>query len=199
MATFTRTYTFVAPNKIKGSEVNQSFAEIATFLNNSVVHVDGSKAFTGIPSIATGIDPSASNHLTRKAYVDAGDLLRPKVPAPDSGSAFSAVVGGTPTVGTSQFLMQAGTFSGATNTAGTLANNVSFPTSFPNGLLSLTVVPVYSSSRSVFHSVRVTVQNKTGFNVDAWELNGTTAFGLPYNLNPCVSQTIKFNWIAIGW
>jgi hypothetical protein len=186
-------------NKGKASEINQNFADISTFLNNSVVHVDGSKAFTGIPSIATGIDPSASNHLSRKAYVDAGDLLRPRVPAPDSGLSFSAVVGGVPTVGTSQLLIQAGTFSGSTNASGTLANNITFPTAFPNGVLSLTVTPVYTSTRSVFHSVRITTQAKTGFNVDAWELVGTTAFGLPWNLNPCISQTIKFNWIAIGW
>jgi hypothetical protein len=199
MATFTRTWTFTAGTKVKTSEVNKNFTDVSTFLNNSVVHVDGSKAFTGIPSVATGIDPSTANHLSRKAYVDAGDLLRPRVPAPDSGSAFSAVIGGTPTVGTSQFLVQAGTYSGSTNSTGTLANNLSFPTAFPNGLLSLMVVPVYSSTRTVFYSVRVTAQNKAGFNVDAWELAGTTAFGLPYNLNPCVSQTIKFNWIAIGW
>lgn len=196
MATFARTYTFAAGNKVKASEVNQNFTDVTTFLNNSVVHVDGSKPFTGIPSISTGTNPTLDNHLARKAYVDAGDLLRVKVP---SGGTITTVVGGTPTVGTAQFIVQAGTFSGNTNSSGTLDTAVSFPTAFPNGLVALVVTPVYQSTRSVFHSVRITSQTKSNFNVDAWELAGTTAFGLPYNLTPSNAQPIKFNWFAVGW
>lgn len=72
MSTLVKTTTFVdGPGHfILSAEVNQNFDEIITFLNNLVVHTDGSKVFTGIPT-GPAADPTSDNQFARKAYVDA--------------------------------------------------------------------------------------------------------------------------------
>lgn len=47
MATAAVTNTFVAATAAEAAEVNTNFTDLVTFLNNSVVHRDGSKAMTG--------------------------------------------------------------------------------------------------------------------------------------------------------
>lgn len=69
MATASKTYTFVAGTTAEASKVNQNFDDLVGFLNNSVVHADGSVAFSGIPSLP-GTNPTADNQAARKAYVD---------------------------------------------------------------------------------------------------------------------------------
>jgi hypothetical protein len=51
------------------SQVNQNFTDLVTFLNNSVVHRDGSVALTAALSLAAA-DPTANDHAARKSYVD---------------------------------------------------------------------------------------------------------------------------------
>ena len=53
MATATVTYDFVNDTIIESGEVDQNFTDILTFLNASVVHVDGSKAMTGLLTLHT--------------------------------------------------------------------------------------------------------------------------------------------------
>lgn len=66
----------VIPNAIvngqpnDGSQVAANFTAIANWINANAVHLDGSKAFTAIPS-GPGSDPTTANQFTRKAYVDA--------------------------------------------------------------------------------------------------------------------------------
>lgn len=50
--------------------VNANFSALVTWINANAVHLDGSKAFTGVPS-GPASDPVSANQLTRKAYVDA--------------------------------------------------------------------------------------------------------------------------------
>jgi hypothetical protein len=70
VATAAVTYNFTALTQATAAEVNQNFDDLVTFLNDDVIHVDGSKAFTAVPS-GPASNPTTDNQLTRKAYVDA--------------------------------------------------------------------------------------------------------------------------------
>lgn len=50
--------------------VNANFTALVNWINTNAVHLDGSKAFTAVPS-GPATDPTNVNHLVRKAYVDA--------------------------------------------------------------------------------------------------------------------------------
>lgn len=63
------TNNFTAGTPAVADDVDTNFADLVTWLNTNAVHLDGSKAFTGIPS-GPASDPSTANQLTRKAYVD---------------------------------------------------------------------------------------------------------------------------------
>lgn len=67
MATASVTTTFVNGTTADASQVNTNFNDLVSFLNGSVVHVDGSKAFT---APVTGVAPTADLHLATKKYVD---------------------------------------------------------------------------------------------------------------------------------
>lgn len=56
-----------APSDADAVDVN--FAALVTWINTNVPHLDGSKAFTSVPSGPTA-DPTTADQLTRKAYVD---------------------------------------------------------------------------------------------------------------------------------
>lgn len=70
MATASVTYSFSGGGNAVASQVNQDFSDVVTFLNNSVLHVDGSKQLTGQLSLTAGTDPTSADHAARKAYVD---------------------------------------------------------------------------------------------------------------------------------
>ena len=70
MATASVTYSFSGGGNAAASAVNQDFSDVVTFLNNSVLHVDGSKQLTGQLSLLSGTDPTADDHAARKKYVD---------------------------------------------------------------------------------------------------------------------------------
>lgn len=70
MATASVTYSFSGGGNAAASQVNQDFSDVVTFLNNSVLHVDGSKQLTGQLSLLSGTDPTADDHAARKKYVD---------------------------------------------------------------------------------------------------------------------------------
>lgn len=63
------TYNFVAGTDAVADNVDTNFNDIVSWVNTNAVHLDGTKAFTGIPS-GPSSDPSSANQLTRKAYVD---------------------------------------------------------------------------------------------------------------------------------
>ena len=70
MAAASVTYNFTPSTTIVAAQVNQNFTDIVNFLNTQAMHKDGSVAFTAVPS-GPAVDPSTSNHLVRKAYIDA--------------------------------------------------------------------------------------------------------------------------------
>lgn len=67
MATAAITNTFVNATVADADEVNANFADLVSFLNNSVVHRDGSKSLTDAIS---GVTPTLASHLATKGYVD---------------------------------------------------------------------------------------------------------------------------------
>jgi microcystin-dependent protein len=64
------TYNFVAGTPSVADNVDQNFTDLVTWINTNAVHLDGSKAFTAVPS-GPATDPVSANELARKAYVDA--------------------------------------------------------------------------------------------------------------------------------
>ena len=68
----TVTNNFTAGTPAVADAVDQNFTDVTTWINANAVHLDGSKAFTGIPS-GPATDPTTANQFTRKSYVDAGD------------------------------------------------------------------------------------------------------------------------------
>ena len=64
------TYNFVAGTPSVADNVDQNFTDLVNWINTNAVHLDGSKAFTAVPS-GPATDPVSANQLARKAYVDA--------------------------------------------------------------------------------------------------------------------------------
>jgi microcystin-dependent protein len=69
MANASVTNVFVAGTPVRASEANQNFTDVLAFMNNQIVHRDGSKSFYNIPSVDSG-SPVSGQDLTTKAYVD---------------------------------------------------------------------------------------------------------------------------------
>ncbi len=60
---------FTAGTPAVADDVDANFASLVTWVNTNAVHLDGSKAFTAVPS-GPATDPTTANQLTRKTYVD---------------------------------------------------------------------------------------------------------------------------------
>lgn len=67
---------FVQGTPSVADDVDQNFTDITSWINANATHLDGSKAFTGVVTLA-GVDPTLPNHAVRKSYVDALNLLSP--------------------------------------------------------------------------------------------------------------------------
>ena len=72
MGTLNKQYTFQDLTDIVAAHVNVNFDDIVAFINQQLVHADGTKPFTAVP-VGPAADPTSANHLARKAYVDARD------------------------------------------------------------------------------------------------------------------------------
>jgi len=70
VATPAVTNTLANGNTVDADELNENFTDLVDFLDDEVVHVDATKAFTGIPTLPAS-DPTTANQATRKSYVDA--------------------------------------------------------------------------------------------------------------------------------
>ena len=66
----TMTYSFTNGTTAAANEVNANFTTLVNWITNNAMQLDGSVAFTSIPS-GPASDPTTDNQLTRKAYVDA--------------------------------------------------------------------------------------------------------------------------------
>lgn len=75
--------TFVAETPAYAAEVNENFQLFATWIAANAMQIDGSVAFTNIPSGPAGADPVSADQFTRKAYVDS--VASGGAPAADIG------------------------------------------------------------------------------------------------------------------
>jgi hypothetical protein len=187
MATASKSYSFVSGDYARSAEVNQNFDDIIAFLNGSVIHKDGTVAFTGAPSYAA--DPASGNVLTRKSYVET-NAITPLTNRLKVVDVATPLVTSKPTVTATQFTVQGGT---GTVGANTVSQAVTFPTAFPNGVVS--VVASIGDSTGVT-ALQVNGYLKTGFTVNGYSLltafDGSQYFG-------ALAGTWRYNWIAIGW
>ena len=62
--------SFTNGNATDAVTMNANFTTLLAWINANAVHLDASKAFTGVPS-GPATDPTTANHLTRKSFVDA--------------------------------------------------------------------------------------------------------------------------------
>lgn len=69
MATSSVSYTFAAGETIASAKLNQNNTDLVNFLNNQVVHKDGSTTMTGALTLPAS-DPVSANQAARKSYVD---------------------------------------------------------------------------------------------------------------------------------
>lgn len=83
---------FVAGTPSVADDVDANFAAVVAWINANAVHLDGSKAFTAVPS-GPASDPSSDNQLARKAYVDKTPDPRRGVRLQKVTQSFSAAAG----------------------------------------------------------------------------------------------------------
>jgi len=201
MANYTTTYTFTAGTKVKASEANANFSNIASFLNDSVIHVDGSKSFTGIPTVsgAAAVNPSSANQLARKQYVDDQDTAINTTVTSNKTAADNSFLK-RPQVEQDDRIIRAADFVGTTDANGELtvtfrnaANSANLP--FPNGVATV----VACSGDSSVPGIVVAIKSKstTGFVVKVWKTVTVTAFGSTV-LDPAASASVRISYFAYG-
>lgn len=216
MAVFTKTYTFTAGTKVKASEANQNFNDVSTFLNNSVVHVDASKAFTGVP-LGPSTDPSVDNHLARKKYVDDAVALRVKIDGTTAFTGIPTVPASSPTtdnqltrkkyvddlVGTSKVSlpsttspqMRVGNVVGTTDANGEIT--FTFSTAFPTACLGVCITIGDVSAGGMVAGVKTLTTSS--FTAAIWTPTVVAGIGGGYGVSRQASSAVRLNYIAVGY
>lgn len=196
MATLLKQFTFVAATTINPSQVNANFDDLYTFVNNSLVHVDGSRAMTGALDLVAA-DPTSGNQATRKSYVDAqvatantaaANALTTagyKARALASNGSIQMTPPALPNWATTPLLIQGGRLDVTTNGAGDFT--ITFPQAFPNGLLAVTCNSLIAA-RNFFLTVHDTGTN-SAVAVRVYQQGGGVL----------ASLATTINYIAIGW
>ena len=189
MSTFSLQYTFTADTDAVASEVNTNFSDISDFLNDNLVHLDGSKTMTGA-LVLPASDPVSANQAARKSYVDAGDAsnlaaLNLKAKALASNSSIDGAGTAAPTWASTQLLVEGGRQDVTTNAAGDFT--LTFPTAFPNGVLAVVVTSLIAA-RNFYFAVHDT-GTKAAVAVRVYQHDGTVL----------VSSSTTVSYIALGW
>lgn len=191
-------WTFTAGDNIVASQVNANFTAVKDYVNSNVVLKDA-PTFTSIPTLPA-TDPSSDNQATRKKYVDttvsASGLNRLKVNGVGGLQTGATVaVGSSPTVSTTQFVVEAGV---ASFTAADGIFSVTFPVAFTNGVISIVATVTGSSTYEAGTPnawVRIGAQSKTAFS--GIVLQPGSVFGVTGAV--AFPSACKVNWIAVGW
>lgn len=143
-----------------GDAANAS--DISTPINQLATVINGGIDDTNISSVSGS--KIADTTITTAKLQDSA-VTPAKMLGIDLFAATAPIDGGTaPTAGSGQFYIQAG-FTTANFPGGGFGANVTFPTPFPNGLLSLTWS--YASSSTAFEAARTTNETKTGFTLNS--------------------------------
>lgn len=161
---------FTPSTAIESDEIEADFQALVDFLNNDVIHADASHAFTGVPS-GPATDPTSSNQLTRKAYVDA-----------------TATAGDTAVKALVPWL-KGGVSSSRTSDG---AGNVTIPHGFPGGTPPVAAVVTCKVGTGPIGASKITVVNV--LSIDATNINCRV-----YNSNtgdPTAGSGWIFHWMA---
>jgi hypothetical protein len=184
MATASVTHTFSTGGTILASQHNTNNSDLVSFLNNETVHKDGSVAMTGLLSL-TGTDPSTANQAARKAYVDAGNLLNPRIDSDGTVQAGVSYISGT-----HQPWVQGASENLTPNGSG--EDTITFPRAFPTGLAAVVVTMGELESGLTF-IFKVVTHNLSSCVIRTYSDAAAGLFGIH------TSGTITVNWIALGW
>lgn len=210
MPTLIKQFTFVADTNIAPNQVNANFDDIVSFINNELIHKDGTRAMTAHLSLLAA-DPASDNQAARKAYVDAkanastGVANAAQTAANnaqtaannaqvtadrrarglDSNSAQAPVDVGKPDWNVTSMLIQGGTAVVNTNASGT--GVLTFPSQFPNACLAVVANPgaLVFNHYLVFHDSG----SKGAIAFDVFKHDGTKF----------ANSTIRITYIALGW
>lgn len=149
MAAASVTHTFVAATTAVASEVNTNFSDVTTFLNNQVLHLDGSKTMTsdlpmGSNKVVSVAEPTVSSDAATKNYVDNA----------------TAQLNDLPTT----LNIESGFVNTNTNASGQISVTYSTATT---GTGTLQITP-FTTSTSVIDHVQVAQSTTTGFTVTCW-------------------------------
>ncbi len=187
MGSVSKQHNFVWDTDANPDHVNENFDDIYAFVNTQVVHRDGSISFSAVPT-GPALDPTTDNQLSRKKYVDdkaaaATTALNAAALARPTLLNYSGTLNGTaPALATTQFSIQAGTV------VFTNSTSVTFPTAFPNGLVSVVVT---CNDNTQADMLKTSSETKTGFGVQAWKLSSGS-------WDPSVGA-VRISYIAIGY
>lgn len=177
MASLDITNTHVAGTTAKAADVNQNFTDVESFVNNSVVHVDGTKPLTGQLTLFSS-SPTNALHAASKGYADNQDKYRYKY----VGIGNNAMTRGTaPVVGTDEVIMLGGMVTATTSGLGV----ISIPFNQPyNKVISVTVSinsePAGALRPASQQAVRVATVSDTNFEAQVIDLvNNVALAGSP--------------------
>lgn len=181
MPTLIKQFTFVADTNIAPNQVNANFDDIVSFINNNLIHKDGTRAMEAHLSLLAA-NPVSDNQAARKAYVDSQV-------ASASGSATNAQNAANAAQGSANTALDRvpnkirwGFVSGTTNGAGDIA--------FAHGLGgNPAAVVLTNNNSSPTMGWFLSVQNKDGTNVNVRMYNST-------NGNAMGGAGVSFFWFA---
>lgn len=197
--------------------VNANFAAVAAFANTETIQRDASVAFTAVPS-GPGVDPTTSNQLTRKSYVDtkvaafvpaAGSIALAQLAADsvDSSKIVNASIAGGD--------IAAGTILGSNLATGTVSSsNIVDATIVGGDIAANTVTPANTTFGGAWVSTGMTYGNITGgggtcfimtmgktlfFRVEITAGTCTGAGLLTFNINGVTPKTATQPFMATGY
>lgn len=198
MTSVSKTYTFVAGTDAKGTEVNQNFDDIITYVNNEVVVRDGSTAFTAVPS-GPATNPSSDNQLTRKKYVDDQDTAISTTVTANKTAADNAFLVRPTISGSNNQIIKSASVTGYTNSVGDLT--ITFPVAFPSSIIS---VVACSGDAAAGRFVSIVSYSRTAFTVRVWSdsVSVPNAFGVNavdrYAGNGTSTGLVRIHYFATG-
>lgn len=181
-------HRFVDGTAAIAEEVNTNFATLASFLNDALIHKDGSKAMTGHLAL-TSAAPSQPLHAASKGYVDLKAAEAPQ---------WGGILGSVQVAGPIPPAAPRLRIAGGRNSTNTLDHEgcitIGFPPNcFPNGVLSLQVTPlgnIGANANSVYNARQI---SNTQFKVQFTQADGAGAGA------PRIGMAASVAWLALGW
>lgn len=181
MPTLIKQFTFVADTNIAPNQVNANFDDIVSFINNSLIHKDGSRAMDAHLSLVAA-NPTTDNQAARKAYVDSQMNAATGVANTAQTAANNAQGSANTALDRVPNKIRWGFVSGTTNGAGDIA--------FAHGLGGVPAAVVLTQNNSSpTMPWFLAVQNKDGANVNVRMYNST-------NGNAMGGTGVSFFWFA---